>query len=66
MAPAVRGTAVATFAFHLFVGQAIGVTIAGATFDHLGAVPLLLGPAIALPLAGWGFASALRRRPAAA
>jgi predicted MFS family arabinose efflux permease len=65
MAPAVRGTAVALFAFHLFVGQAIGVTIAGATFDHLGFVPLLLGPAIALPLAGWGFAAALRRRQSA-
>lgn len=62
MAPAVRGTAVATFAFHLFVGQALGVTIAGATFDQLGPMPLLLGPAAALPLAGWWFARALRRR----
>jgi predicted MFS family arabinose efflux permease len=66
MAPSVRGTAVATFAFHLFMGQAIGVTIAGATFDRFGAVPLLVGPAIALPLAGWAFAGALRRRQAPA
>lgn len=66
MVPAVRGTAVAVFAFHLFVGQAIGVTLAGAAFDHLGRVPLLLGPALALPLAGWFFAAALRRRQASA
>jgi predicted MFS family arabinose efflux permease len=62
MAPGVRGTAVALFAFHLFVSQAIGVMLAGAAFDHLGPVPLLLAPAVALPLAGWGFARALRRR----
>ncbi|HWI83052.1 MFS transporter [Ramlibacter sp.] len=61
MAPALRGTSVAMFAFCLFVGQAIGVTLAGATFDHLGSIPLLLGPALALPASGWGFARALRR-----
>ena len=48
------------FAFCLFVGQAIGVTLAGYAFDHLGHGPLLLAPALALPLAGWGFARALR------
>ena len=62
MAPSVRGTAVALFAFCLFVGQAIGVTLAGYAFDHLGYAPLLLAPALALPLAGWGFARALGRR----
>jgi len=62
MVPSVRGTAVALFAFCLFVGQAIGVTLAGYAFDHLGHAPLLLGPALALPLAGWGFAWALGRR----
>ena len=61
MAPAVRGTAVALFAFFLFAGQAMGVTAAGWTFDHLGHVPLLLAPALALPLAGWSFARALQR-----
>jgi len=61
MAPQVRGTAVALFAFCLFVGQAIGVSAAGLTFDHLGRGPLLLVPALALPLVGWGFARALRR-----
>ena len=62
MAPAVRGTSVALFAFCLFTGQAIGVSVAGFLFDHFGPAPLLLAPAVALPLAGWGFARALRRR----
>ncbi len=64
MVPAVRGTAVAVFAFCLFVGQAIGVTLAGYAFDRLGHGPLLLGPALALPLAGWAFARALGQRSA--
>jgi len=65
MAPAVRGTAVSLFAFCLFVGQALGVTAAGYAFDRWGHVPLLLVPAIALTLAGWWFARALRQRTAA-
>jgi predicted MFS family arabinose efflux permease len=66
MVPAVRGTAVALFAFCLFAGQAIGVTAAGYAFDHWGHVPLLLAPALALTLAGWWFSRALRRRADAA
>jgi len=66
MAPAVRGTSVSLFAFCLFVGQAIGVSVAGFLFDHHGPTPLLLLPALALPLAGWGFAHALKRRAATA
>lgn len=62
MMPAVRGTAVALFAFCLFFGQAIGVTLAGIAFDHFGPAPLLLLPAMALPVAGWAFARALQRR----
>lgn len=62
MMPAVRGTAVALFAFCLFFGQAIGVSFAGWAFDHVGAAPLLLVPALGLPLAGWGFARAMHRR----
>jgi predicted MFS family arabinose efflux permease len=62
MAPALRGTAVALFAFCLFTGQAIGVTAAGYAFDHWGEVPLLLVPAVALTLAGLWFARALRLR----
>jgi predicted MFS family arabinose efflux permease len=66
MAPATRGTAVALFAFCLFVGQALGVTLSGWSFDRWGYAPMLLGPAIALPLAGWWFARELQRRSAAA
>jgi predicted MFS family arabinose efflux permease len=62
MAPAVRGTAVSLFACCLFAGQAIGVSWAGWVFDHVGAGGLLLAPALALPLAGWAFALALRHR----
>jgi predicted MFS family arabinose efflux permease len=62
MAPSVRGTSVALFAFCLFFGQAIGVSLAGWSFDRFGPGPLLLGPAIGLPLAGWAFARALARR----
>jgi predicted MFS family arabinose efflux permease len=64
MAPTARGTGVALFASSFFVGQAIGVTLAGWAFDHAGAAALLLPPALALPLAGLAFARALRRRGA--
>jgi predicted MFS family arabinose efflux permease len=62
MTPSARGTAVALFAFSLFFGQAIGVSLAGYAFDHLGRAAMLLGPAIALPIAGWAFSRALRAR----
>jgi predicted MFS family arabinose efflux permease len=65
MAPATRGTALALFAFCFFNGQAIGVTLAGYAFDHGGPQPLLLVPALALPLVGWAFAQGLRRRAGA-
>ncbi|GAC1606122.1 MAG: MFS transporter [Ramlibacter sp.] len=61
MAPASRGTAVALFAFCLFIGQALGVSMAGWSFDRFGPLPMLLGPATALPLAGWAFSRTLRR-----
>lgn len=61
MVPAVRGSAVALFAFCLFTGQAIGVTLSGLAFDHGGPAWLLLPAALGLPLAAWAFARALRR-----
>ncbi len=66
MVPAFRGTSVALFAFALFGGQAIGVSIAGYTYDHLGYTLMLLVPALMLPLTGWAFARALRLREDAA
>jgi predicted MFS family arabinose efflux permease len=62
MVPAARGSAMAVFASCLFTGQAIGVTLSGFAFDHAGPAALLLVPAVAMPLAGAGFAIALRRR----
>jgi predicted MFS family arabinose efflux permease len=62
MAPAVRGTAVSLFAACLFAGQAVGVTLAGRLVDRFGFTPVLLLAALALPLAGIGFARALHRR----
>ena len=62
MMPTVRGTSVALFAFCLFAGQAIGVSVSGYAFDHIGMTPLLMLPAIALPLTGWWFARAVRLR----
>lgn len=62
MAPEARGTAVSIFAFCLFVGQAIGASIAGYSLDRWGFVAMLVVPAIALPLVGWWFARALGRR----
>lgn len=64
MAPEARGSAVAVFAFSLFVGQAIGVALAGLAFDHGSAAALLAVPALGLPVTGWMFARSLRQRPA--
>jgi predicted MFS family arabinose efflux permease len=61
MAPAVRGSAVAIFAFCLFTGQAVGVTLSGLAFDHGGPAWLLLPTVVGVPLAAWAFARALQR-----
>lgn len=62
MAPASRGTAVALFAFCLFGGQALGVTLAGWSVDHLGYVPMLVTAGAGVAIAGWVFSGALARR----
>ena len=54
----------AVFAFCLFTGQAIGVSLAGLAWDHLGPAVMLLVPAAGLPLTGWWFGRALQRRKA--
>ena len=64
MSPESRGTAVSIFAFTLFFGQAIGVTLAGWAFDHAGPAALLLVPATALPVVGQALSAAMRRRQA--
>jgi predicted MFS family arabinose efflux permease len=65
MAPAMRGTGMALFAFCLFNGQALGVWLAGVAYDRAGALPLLVVPAAVLPVVGWWFARALARRASA-
>jgi predicted MFS family arabinose efflux permease len=62
MVPAVRGTAVALFAFSLFAGQALGVSLAGFALDRLGFAPLLVIPAVALAAAGMWLARAMAAR----
>ena len=62
MAPTARGTSVALFAFFLFGSQALGVFVFGWVLDHFGSEFVFLMPALALPVVGWCFASALRRR----
>jgi predicted MFS family arabinose efflux permease len=48
MAPERRGTAIACFAFCLFVGQAAGTAILGHAVDTAGFAPVLIGSGIAL------------------
>jgi predicted MFS family arabinose efflux permease len=43
MAPENRGTAIASFAFCLFVGQSAGTTLLGGAVDAAGYPPVLLG-----------------------
>ncbi|WP_028354908.1 MFS transporter [Bordetella petrii] len=65
MVPSARGTAVAWFASCLFLGQAVGVALAGLVVDAAGAAALFGAAAVLLPLLGGSFAWALRRRLAA-
>ncbi len=61
MTPQARATAVAIFSSAIFIGQTVGVFVGSLTIDRLGAAPLFLGSAAALPvLAAW-FAHELRR-----
>ena len=64
MAPEWRGTAVSLFAFCLFVGQAIGVAVCGLVIERVGHTPPWITGALLVPVTGWLFAAALRRRQA--
>jgi len=62
MVPSARGTAVAWFASCLFLGQAVGVTIAGTVVDAAGAAMLFGASAVLLPMLALTFAWAIKRR----
>jgi predicted MFS family arabinose efflux permease len=65
MTPEARGTAVAIFSSAIFVGQTAGVGAGALLIDRLGAVPLFIGAAIAIPILAIWFAGQLRHRPVA-
>jgi YNFM family putative membrane transporter len=61
MTPQARGTAVAIFSSAIFIGQTSGVFAGSLFIDRLGAAPLFIGSAIALPILAVWFAFELRR-----
>ena len=62
MAPANRGSSLALFACALFVGHAIGVTLAGVLAERFGTAPVIAGAGALLLVVGLAFAVALRRK----
>jgi predicted MFS family arabinose efflux permease len=61
MAPGARGTAVALFAFSLFVGQAVGTSVAGFAIRTVGYTAAFTGVGILLLILSRWFASRLAR-----
>lgn len=66
MAPERRGTAVAAFACCFFLGQSIGVGLAGLVVDRLGTAPVLATGAAGLLVVAWAFNRQRGRRARAA
>ena len=64
MAPAQRGSSVGLFAACLFIGQSIGVTLAGHGAERFGTALIIVGAAVLLQMLGLAFALARwRHRP---
>jgi len=61
MTPEARGTAVGLFSSALYLSQTAGVAVGALVIDRLGAMPLFLGSAAALPVLAVWFARELRR-----
>jgi MFS transporter, YNFM family, putative membrane transport protein len=61
MTPRARGTAVALFSSAIFIGQTAGVFVGSLLIDRLGATPLFIGAAAALPVLAVWFAHKLKR-----
>ena len=62
MAPAQRGSSLALFACTLFMGHAVGVTVAGAFVERIGTGPVIAGAGVLLLVVGLAFAAALKRK----
>ena len=62
MAPTQRGSSLALFAAILFVGQATGVTLAGALAERYGTAPVLTVAGLLLLVVGLSFAAARRAK----
>jgi predicted MFS family arabinose efflux permease len=62
MSPDARGTAVAIFASVYYLGQTIGVTVAGPIVDRVGAPPLFVVSVVLLPILAWWFTRHLKTR----
>jgi predicted MFS family arabinose efflux permease len=62
MVPAQRGSSLALFAATLFVGQALGVALAGALVERIGTAPVIAGGAALLVLVGLAFAAARKAK----
>jgi predicted MFS family arabinose efflux permease len=62
MAPERRGAALATFAFCLFTGQAVGVAIAGAMIERVGTSAVLVLGGIGVVIVGVSFSFARAKR----
>jgi predicted MFS family arabinose efflux permease len=65
MAPERRGAAVSAFASCFFLGQSLGVGIAGIIADQLGTVPVLVLGAVGMLCVGLNF-SRLQQKKASA
>jgi MFS transporter, YNFM family, putative membrane transport protein len=61
MTPQARGTAVGLFSSALYVGQTAGVAIGAVVIDRIGAPPLFLATAVALPALAVWFVGGLKR-----
>ena len=61
MAPEARGAALSLFAAMIFLGQTVGLAIAGPIYDHFGAIPIFLTAAFAFPIIAFGFRTTIRK-----
>ncbi|HZQ63215.1 MAG TPA: MFS transporter, partial [Casimicrobiaceae bacterium] len=61
MAPSQRGSSLGLFAACLFIGQSIGVTLAGQAAERFGTGPVIAGAGVLLLVLGLAFAAARHR-----